>query len=626
MKPRHAPPAFPEALDGDDDDVAWPLSTGGVEWNRGAHEEALVWLRRAIEAAREHRRLNRARDLEFRARTLQVALEVGWVAVPSSSAPPTTPTPEPRERLESIDPDSVMELDIDVEEITNESTTVVELSEQELEEIEELEPIESVVPGRPRQESLIEFDDSDVVLLPSHAPARDRFVAVESAPRSASELEHEEPTQRESTPDFDMKTGSAPPFPSSFPMASSPPAETTVTLPAGSFLGAGSSFPPSARSEPALASSGASSPPSVVPIPTEPPLLPSEPAASATEPPLVYSEPAPIRTEPPLLPSEPAPSATEPPLVYSEPAPTEPPSPQSEPAPTEPPSDPSEPARPNDLRDILPDSIPAAASPAAAAGPEASTLAPEISGIALSAVAGLQDLPEDAQAELVRTAAIQELNADEEISGFGLALVLDGSVAVMPTVADVAAVHAAKGQPVFSQGHLAEGVAVRVVAGRRGARVAAWDRASYEAIVRDFPWVKDELQAVGDRFQALAGVCMGPLGENLDDMLRGMVFDRCEVRYFLPGEILAEGGRPVSGMYVIGGGHVDLVEARGDQTHVVSQLGSGDFLFASQILMASSAPQTARAGSGGALALFAARPVAHELMLSVPPLLELFAR
>ena len=37
-------------------------------------------------------------------------------------------------------------------------------------------------------------------------------------------------TQRESTPDFDMKTGSAPPFPSSFPMASSPPAETTVTL------------------------------------------------------------------------------------------------------------------------------------------------------------------------------------------------------------------------------------------------------------------------------------------------------------------------------------------------------------------------------------------------------------
>src|ERR1041384_6720056 len=113
MKPRHAPPAFPEALDGDDDDVAWALQTGGVEWSRGAHGDALVWLKRAIDAARAHRRLNRARDLEFRGRTLQVALGVGWVAAPPP--PPAPKADDDDDDIEMLDADDLEEVDVDLD-------------------------------------------------------------------------------------------------------------------------------------------------------------------------------------------------------------------------------------------------------------------------------------------------------------------------------------------------------------------------------------------------------------------------------------------------------------------------------------------------------------------------------
>jgi hypothetical protein len=48
-------------------------------------------------------------------------------------------------------------------------------------------------------------------------------------------------------------------------------------------------------------------------------------------------------------------------------------------------------------------------------------------------------------------------------------------------------------------------------------------------------------------------------------------------------------------------------------------------LFAPQVLSAGKAPTAARAGAAGALLMAADRHAAHELMLSVPPLLELLA-
>ena len=267
-----------------------------------------------------------------------------------------------------------------------------------------------------------------------------------------------------------------------------------------------------------------------------------------------------------------------------------------------------------------PTAIAEAPEPAPPAAPRATA----IGGIELGWVPGLEDLPEESQQDLVAAAEVHELGADEEVSGFELALVLEGAVAVMPSIADVAAARAGRGELIFSEGHLDPGLPLRVVASQAGTKVASFSKHAFEAAVRDCPWVGDELKSVGDRLQTLAGVALGPMGEELDDMLRGLIVQHCEVRRFLPNEVIAPAGKTVPGMVIVGAGRIELVDAQSND--VVDELGPGSFLFASQILQAAPAPQTARAGEEGALALFAERRVAHELMVSVPPLLGIFAR
>jgi CRP-like cAMP-binding protein len=154
-----------------------------------------------------------------------------------------------------------------------------------------------------------------------------------------------------------------------------------------------------------------------------------------------------------------------------------------------------------------------------------------------------------------------------------------------------------------------------------GTEVAVWDAELLKEIVRDYPWVVEDLKNLADRFQALAGVAMGPMGERLDDSLRAMVTERCEIKRLLPAELLTHKGKAVGGMYIMAAGRLEIMN--GDA--VDSELGPGDFLFGAQVLSNGAAPNDARAGKGGALVLFASRSIAHELLLSVPPLLEIFA-
>lgn len=256
--------------------------------------------------------------------------------------------------------------------------------------------------------------------------------------------------------------------------------------------------------------------------------------------------------------------------------------------------------------------------PAAAADEDAE---PRIGGVCLADVAGLQDLPPDAQAELVRTARIETLDVDEEVSAFAVALVVEGWTSVMASIADVSCAFAQLGDVVFTRGTFEEGVSLRVVAGETDTKVAVWDEAALEHATSACPWVADELRLVADRFQALAGATMGPLGERLDDTLRQMVTSRCVVRALMPGEGIVASGSPVPGMFIIGAGAVELIAGE----DVVGELGPGEFLFATSVMSASMAPMGARAGPSGALLLFAERHAAHELMVSVPPLLEILA-
>lgn len=246
---------------------------------------------------------------------------------------------------------------------------------------------------------------------------------------------------------------------------------------------------------------------------------------------------------------------------------------------------------------------------------------PRLGDVLLGEVRGLEDVPPEGQTLLAREARVERLGENEEVSSFGLALVLRGAVNVMPAIADLSCARAAKGEIVWSLGNLEEGIALRLVASEPNTEVAVWDASLLTDAVRDYPWVVEDLKTLADRFQALAGVAMGPMGERLDDSVRAMVTDRCEIKRLLPGEALTTKGAPVGGMYIMAAGRIEIVD--GDS--IESEVGPGEFLFAPQVLSNGKAPRDSRAGKGGALVLFAGRGVAHELLLSVPPLLEIFA-
>lgn len=248
--------------------------------------------------------------------------------------------------------------------------------------------------------------------------------------------------------------------------------------------------------------------------------------------------------------------------------------------------------------------------------------APSLYGIAFADVRGLCDLPEDAQKLLRKRARIERMGTGEDLSFFSVVLVLEGWVKLMPAIADVTCATASAGDVVFTEGTLQDGVALRVVAGQNGTTLATWDKASFSEITAACPWVGDELRLIADSFQALAGATLGPLGERLDDALREVVTSRCRVLTLLPHEVLVARGKPVPGMHIVGGGTIELID---EHDNVVGTCAPGDFLLTAQVLAGGVTPHTARAAESGALVLFAPRMDAHELLVSVPPLLEILA-
>jgi hypothetical protein len=140
---------------------------------------------------------------------------------------------------------------------------------------------------------------------------------------------------------------------------------------------------------------------------------------------------------------------------------------------------------------------------------------------------------------------------------------------------------------------------------------------------RSCPWVEDELRVAGNQTQAMVGVTLGALGERLDPLLRANVTDRMRLRVLGDHEIFAKAGTAIPGLLVVGGGELELVGKDGTPTGVV--LRAGDFLFPKEVLRAAPAPSSVRAARGGAIILVAERGVAQELLVTCPPLLEIFA-
>ena len=239
----------------------------------------------------------------------------------------------------------------------------------------------------------------------------------------------------------------------------------------------------------------------------------------------------------------------------------------------------------------------------------------------IASIEAFGDLPDDARETFAAKATVRRLGASEVIESFALACVLDGDVDVAPARVDVSIGRISKGSVLRAQGTPAARVAVRLVGSTSGGTVAVWDDAAVGEAFGSCPWVEDDLRAAGDALQALAGVTQGPLGTRIDSMLRELVTSRLAVRSLLEGETLVERGAQVPGIVVVGVGQLDLI----DGERVVGSVRSGEFLFPEQVLGAGMAPASARAGSGGALVMFGDRKLAQELLVTVPPLLEILA-
>ncbi|WP_044239673.1 cyclic nucleotide-binding domain-containing protein [Chondromyces apiculatus] len=232
------------------------------------------------------------------------------------------------------------------------------------------------------------------------------------------------------------------------------------------------------------------------------------------------------------------------------------------------------------------------------------------------------DLPEEMHVQLARSARVEALTPDEEVAGFGVALVLSGEASVCTSIVDTPALQAEGGTLVPSCGTLAEGMPLRVVAGPKGARVAVWDQPAIDEAIRACPWVVDELREVSDRLQAFAGATIGPLGD-LEESQLHHVLERLRIQALEPGETIVLSGHPVPGLVVVGAGTVEFFEQEPGPASAAAR--PGDILFASALLSGQESPATARAATGGALVLIGEHPTLRALFEQFPELLHLLS-
>lgn len=508
---------IPEAKNTDAEDVVWGLQTADTLWKRGERIDALVWLRRAAQAAGDANDDDRALELaRFAAElTEQMAREIEDEPLPED------PESEPV-RLPAYDDD-----DVD-DELTSPAREVATAPPPEEEPEEEGRPSSSSVPPAAQVHAGM-FDPWAEQSVPSSTP-QSIDVETESSPSISIHPEEEIVTSVRPAALAAQRSSDAPP--------------------SGSFRA--SSQMPTAI-------------PPLAPLPKVRPLPP----------------PLPSRAKPPL-PVSAKPSS--PPVVEEE-------------------------------AEVEEESTSAVvAVEELAVG----------NGLNLEAVEAFADLPDDARSAFAAAATLHELGDSEEIGGFALAYVVDGAVDVAATMVDATAARLVKGAVLRARGTTDENVPIRLIGVTASASniVATWSDAAVETAFKSIPWVEEDLRAAADRVQTLVGITIGPLGERLDQSLREEILGKLTMRPLVAGDVVVKAGDPVPGLLLVGIGELELVDANDKVTGVV---GSGDFLFPTEVLGAGAAPSTARAGAGGALVMFGDRNVAQELLVTCPPLLEVFA-
>ena len=616
---------IPPAKDTDAEDVVWGLQTAETLWKRGERIDALVWLRRAAQAAGDANDDDRALELARHAAEL-----TEWMASGDDAASSGVGAASAGGAGNPAD-ETPIELDEDVPPApwANMAPTAVP-------------PAATFAPPGPlpppNPEPLFAAEGMATVAPGALADDEGRANATSVPPAEKVHAGMFDPWADQSS---QLAPAPVPPPPPPPGAAIEPEEEEIVT-----------SVRPHALSRPATDERELPfAPPAPLPA-VPPPAKPSRPNVSAKPPaPPKAPPPLPPRARPPVpKPSVPVVASgpvvvSEPPLAVAQ---------ASEPEETtsadvavpdiaayEPPPEELRSAAPPALESAAPEpealvahaveQAPSVLPPADVAEESsvATTSALPPAAIAETAAAPLDlddveafaDLPDDARTEFAAAAAIHTLAEGEEIGSFALAYVLSGSFDVAATVVDAPAVRLTEGAVLRARGTTDESVPIRLICATASGRLAAWSDSSVDDAFRSIPWVEEDLRAAADRVQTLVGITIGPLGERLDASIREEIVGRLTMRPLIAGEVVVNEGDAVPGLLLVGIGELELV--KGDE--VVGAVSSGDFLFPTEVLGAGSAPSMARAGAGGALVMFGDRRVAQELLVTCPPLLEVFA-
>ena len=649
--------AIPNTKDTDPEDVVWGLQTAEALWKRGERIDAIVWLRRAAQAAGDAADDDRALELARAAAELS-----DWMA--TEPAPGTEPPPAMDAATPSASPPPVSTPPSAATPPTSQrpydphnAATFVPFGDDAMQG-----------PG-PRQPTAPTYRPSPPLSRPPSSPtmqvAEPFFPPPEATPPAAElglmaprepsidgdgfrggldEPGHDEAERNPSVPPAEhVHAGMfnpwddgalpapapvAPPIPAAF---SSDEEEVITSLRSDQLAaqrteglaasgGAAMSQPPAPSDASPRGADTASPerPATVKPAPGRPPPLPararkppvpgaSTPSNAPSAPPAPAAAPlAPLAPRAPMIP-RPAvgapPSSRKLPVAPPRPAPITP----------APPSPTQVMAQPAPRREVEPPPVEAeAAAPAAPAAAAAK--------LDLDAIEAFADLPDDARTAFAAAAKVSTLDEGEEVSGFALAFILEGTVDVAATMVDAPAARLSAGAVLRSRGTTDEGVPMRLIGVQSGI-VATWTDAEVEDAFRTCPWVEEDLRTAADRMQTLVGVTIGPLGERLDASIREEIIGKLTMKTLLAGDVVVTQGEPMVGLILIGVGELELMD--GDK--VAGVVGSGEFLFATEVLGGGDVPRTARAGAGGALILYGDRHIAQELLVTCPPLLEVFA-
>ncbi len=629
---------IPAVKDTDAEDVVWGLQTAASLWKRGERIDALVWLRRAAQAAGEVN--DDARALELG----RLAAELSdWLATlppgAMSEAPPSNPNAQ-----QTFAPGAATYVPGAPSSVPGESIEIsipVEIESQPQPVAHAVfpppaprpQPPQSRPPSQPTMRDDPQQEEEHSASVP---PAEKVHAGMFNPWDDTTGAQHNAATAKPPVP-----ATTKPPVPKpTMPARSSPPGtfreeEEVITSVRPQAVREGKDTPPP--------------PPPQVPKP--PPLPPraKKPAPPRSVPPSgTKIQAAPSAPAPPPTPVPPPPptdedvetsAAQEKPPLFTPPPPSPtqqmaineqerlrkeslPPGAQDtlemdarEKRSTDRPAEDDEPPTPAAPEVAVPD-FSAPPPPLVVSQPPAAQAALDLEGVEAFA-----DLPDDARAAFAAAATISKLADGEEVSHFALAYVLAGSVDVSATMVDAPAARISKGAVLRSRGTTDEGVPMRLVSASADAEVATWSDAAVEAAFNTCPWVEDDLRAAADRVQTLVGITIGPLGERLDVSIREHIVGQLTMKPLLAGEIVVKEGDVVPGLLLVGVGEIELVQ--GDA--VKGSVSSGDFLFPGEVLGAGNAPATARAGAGGALVLFGDRRIAQELLVTCPPLLEVFA-